>query len=525
MTMQLGPCPSALTAHSDPCTHGCSSQARGPQASCPADQEARRCQQAHCSTSQQHQPARQKSLAGSLKIQKVKLGLLHEGACPLHLELAKVDPTMASLVMAMLRYDHEQRVSAAEALQHPFLSELSPVLQLLTAKKEADDMSQGRAKSQGRAIGSTETLAQGASQQQSCQAEGTSPDQAASTLRPERQFALPFKPEPRRQAIVSLPTGVHLMAQAAVPTWDVGRLPVPSDPLLPACQPQLQVAQPQLQAAQPQLQAAQLQVARPQLQTSWPQLQPSHSTHAPPTVARAVISSPNTTAGMTAADLVAPATASAVPHAAASATERPNLSEVTAHDSRGAQLPAVLPAVVPLTGPSPCQAAPLLASHGVANCILLAQDAGPPSTPLAAATCLLPAQQAAPCSAPLNVGSSPTTAVLTTIPRHTDQHGGSGARPLRQDSPREGRNGGVREGPALGSGQSQYSAGGAVDSSKGQSREQAAGAGAFATPMALGQGPVKTPGLVKAWNGVTELLQQMSPVSQVTLFFRLLPGP
>ena len=521
MTMQLGPFPSVLTAHSDPCNRpgGFPSQGRGPQASCPADQEALRCHQAHGSTSRQHQPAQPKSLAGSLKVQKGKLDLLHEGACPLHLELANVDPTMASLVMAMLRYDPEQRVSAAEALQHPFLSELSPVLQLLTARREADDMPQGRVKSQGRAMGSTETLAQGASQQQGCQAEGVSQDQAAGTLHPERQFGVPFKPEPRRQAIVSLPIGGHPMAQAAVRTWAVGRLPVPGDPLLPACQPQLQAAQ--------------------------PQLQPPLGTYALPTVQRPVMSSPCNTAGMAAADLMAPATAMPQPQppAAASATERHNLPEVTARDSRGAQLPAVLPAVVPPLGPSPCQAVPLLASHGVTSCTLPAQDAGPPSPPIAAATpplpaqqndppspplpattCPLPAQQAAPPSAPLTVGSSPTTAVLPTIPWHTDQHRGSGARPLRQGSPREGPNGDFHGGPALGSGQGRYPAGGAGDPSKEHAVEQAAGTGAVATPVALGQGPVKTPGLVKAWNGVTELLQQMSPGSQVSLFFRLLPA-
>ena len=241
---------------------------------------------------------------------------------------------------------------------------------------------------------------------------------------------------------------------------------------------------------------------------------------------------------MAAAELMAPPTASAdsQPAAAASAADWHNLPEVTAHNSRDVQLLTVLPAVVPPLGPSACQTDPLLASHGIPNCTLPAHDpyapcpppaaatlplpaqqAEPPSPPLAVATCPMPAQQADPHSAPLTVGSSATTTVLTTIPRHTDQHRASGdglaARSLRKHSSRGGPTGRGHEGPALGSGLGRHSAAGAVDSTKEQAVEQVAGA--VATPMALGQGPVKTPGLVKAWNGVTELLQQMSPGSQV----------
>ena len=546
MTLQLGPLPSALTAQSDLCTraHGLPSQGRAPQAPCPSDQQAPRSQQAHGSMSGQHQPPQQKSLAGSLSIKKGKLDLLHEVACPLYLELAKTDPNMASLVMAMLRYDPEQRISAAEALQHPFLSELSPLLQLVTAKREANS------KSQGGDMGSTETPAQGVSQQQGCQAEAVTLDQAAGTLRPTRNFGLPFKPEPRRQAIVSLPPGGHPTSQAAVPTWDVGRFPMPSDPLLLACQPQtaqpqlraaqcqLQASPPQLQASQPQLQASQpqLQASQPQLQASQSQLQPPHSKYVPPNAQKPVISSPNRTAGMTAAEVRASATASAAPQpiAAASAAEWHNLPEGTAHDSRGVQLPAVLPAVVPTGGPSDRQTMSLLASYEIAKCTIPAQSAGATSSPLAAAVSPPPAQQADPSSPLLVVSpcplpqqgdppSAPLTASLTAIPRHTNQHGASGdglgSRPLTQHSSKGGQIGWGHGAPALGSGQGPCPAVGAVDSSKGPTT----GAGAVATPMALEQGPVKTPGLVKAWNGVTELLQQMSPGSQVILFFRLLP--
>lgn len=58
------------------------------------------------------------------------LKLWHEDACPLHLELAKVDPCMASLVMSMLQLDPRDRVSAANALKHSFLAGASPALQV-----------------------------------------------------------------------------------------------------------------------------------------------------------------------------------------------------------------------------------------------------------------------------------------------------------------------------------------------------------------------------------------------------------
>ena len=58
------------------------------------------------------------------------LKLWHEDACPLHLELAKVDPCMASLVMSMLQLHPRDRVSAANALKHSFLAGASPALQV-----------------------------------------------------------------------------------------------------------------------------------------------------------------------------------------------------------------------------------------------------------------------------------------------------------------------------------------------------------------------------------------------------------
>lgn len=58
------------------------------------------------------------------------LQLWHEGACLLHLELAKIDSGMASLVMSMLQLDPQDRVSAAGALKHSFLAGACPGLQV-----------------------------------------------------------------------------------------------------------------------------------------------------------------------------------------------------------------------------------------------------------------------------------------------------------------------------------------------------------------------------------------------------------
>ncbi|KAL0027254.1 hypothetical protein WJX77_007086 [Trebouxia sp. C0004] len=70
----------------------------------------------------------------SIVAQAGPLKMWHERASPLHLELAKVDPSMASLVMSMLDYDPQTRMSAAQALSHPFLKGLSPALQLPQSK-------------------------------------------------------------------------------------------------------------------------------------------------------------------------------------------------------------------------------------------------------------------------------------------------------------------------------------------------------------------------------------------------------
>ena len=153
-----------------------------------------------------------------------------------------------------------------------------------------------------------------------------------------------------------------------------------------------------------------------------------------------------------------------------------------------------MPAVVPAGGFPPKKGAPRVASSD-------------------AAVSVLPAQQADPLSAPLIFGGSPTTAEMTAMPNQprAARDAPEAATAMGQDSPR-----GVPWGdPGTHGGQDQgeYSAGKALHAEQ----QVAGGLWGVATPQALAQGSVKTPGLVKAWKGVSELLQQMSPGSQVTL--------
>lgn len=489
MTQQLGPFPTALqTPYSR--THSVPSRGRGPETCRPTVKPASLGQQQQEPASRPCQPAGKKLLSKLLRPRSGSLSLLHEAVCPLHLELARVDPIMASLVMAMLRYDPQQRVSAGEALSHPFLRELNPVLHLLAANREAADTAEA---SQGRAGGSTDTQAQGVLQQ-GCQAEGSVLGQAVGTVRSELQPALPFKPEPRRQPIASLPTQSRPTALAAARTWGVGRLPLPSDPLLQATQPHPQAAQPQLQTAQPQPRATQ-----PQLQANQPQLQPQQGTSQLLLPGQGPVTSlPSRAPGTTASSLERSATASANSQqpAAASATarhQRHKPLEVTAHQgsSWGGQQGTVVPAVVPSGSPS--------------------ADKGDPGVALSgAAAYTLPAQQAGYPSAPPGFGGSPPTAELTAMPRQPRAAGDApGALSMGQDSPDVVP---VRPPGALGGqGQDGCSAGEALHAAQ----QVARGLGGVATPQALAQGSAKTPGLVKAWQGVSELLQQMSPGSQV----------
>ena len=158
---------------------------------------------------------------GSITAQAGPLKMWHERASPLHLELAKVDPSMASLVMSMLDYDPQTRMSAAQALTHPFLRGLSPELQLPQSKAHSSAEPSEQAFTTNKVDLHTAGSLTGVS--------------------------LPFKPEPRRQLAVSLPIGASPAVQASSALWT---LPLPSDPLLRGPEPQLGPSHP---AQPPQL--------------------------------------------------------------------------------------------------------------------------------------------------------------------------------------------------------------------------------------------------------------------------------
>ena len=215
MTAQLGPLPPSLQSHSP--AQASPAQASGAQASpiiaaqaappthvpahVPAHKGTDSVQNYSWSHGQQ---------VGSITTQPGPLKMWHERARPLHLELAKVDPSMASLVMSMLDCNPQTRMSAAQALTHPFLRGLNPALQLPQSKAHSS---------------------------------AEPPEQAVTTNKVDLHTAgslpgvsLPFKPEPRRQLAVSLPIGASPAVQASSASWMAS---LPSDPLLRAPEPQL----------------------------------------------------------------------------------------------------------------------------------------------------------------------------------------------------------------------------------------------------------------------------------------------
>ncbi|DBA94072.1 TPA: hypothetical protein ACH3X1_001720 [Trebouxia sp. C0004] len=205
----------------------------------------------------------------SIVAQAGPLKMWHERASPLHLELAKVDPSMASLVMSMLDYDPQTRMSAAQALSHPFLKGLSPALQLPQSKAHSS---------------------------------AEAPEEAVTTNKVHLHAAgsligvsLPFRPEPKRQLAVKVPIGASAAVQASSASW---MLPLPNDPLLRAPEPQLRplhpAQPPQLGLWRPPpslnvqqhspLKAAETKLEPPakcDLQLAPPQLGPSHECSAP----------------------------------------------------------------------------------------------------------------------------------------------------------------------------------------------------------------------------------------------------
>jgi len=214
MTAQLGPLPPSLRSHSPaqasaaPASPAQASPIMVAQAAPPVQQSAHKGTESVQNHSWAH--GQQVGSMCSIPAQAGPLKMWHERASPLHLELAKVDPSMASLVMSMLDYDPQTRMSAARGLSHPFLRGLSPALQL----------------PQSKAHSSTEPSKQAV----------TTNKVDVHTAGSLTGVSLPFKPEPRRQLGVSLPIGASPAVQASSASWT---LPLPSDPLLRGPGPQL----------------------------------------------------------------------------------------------------------------------------------------------------------------------------------------------------------------------------------------------------------------------------------------------
>ena len=224
MTSQLGPMPESLTTRSNPALHSASldpnAQALPPtlsQTACHTQGTTRGGKQPPQHCAQAHQGHK-----GLFCPQAGALSMWHERVCPLQLELSKVDPGMASMVISMLQYNPQARSSAAQALHHPFLQGLSPVLQL----------------PQERAGGTAELPVAG------------SGDRAGAFMQAEGQAEawVPFKSEPQRQMATSLPKRSSPAKQTAAAPCIQGTLPVSSTALLTA---QESVQPPQLGIWQP----------------------------------------------------------------------------------------------------------------------------------------------------------------------------------------------------------------------------------------------------------------------------------
>ena len=247
MMSQLGPIPGGLLGQSKAPSQAFSLTHHGPvaQKSYGTDQSTHHDQSQRGRAAIQGQPTQRPAPGRTLHLGTGQLEMMHETACPLQMELAKVDPAMSSLVMAMLQYHPQKRVSAAEALSHPFLSELSPALRLLRVRAESK-AKRPHGRSQGSAASGDHNTAQ-----QALLVESLS-NQKADKEPSSRQPGLPTKPEPRRQPGVNMPTRSNPSAHAPVPSWLLGTLPMPmpSDPLLRPTEPQLQSPQ---GASQPQL--------------------------------------------------------------------------------------------------------------------------------------------------------------------------------------------------------------------------------------------------------------------------------
>ena len=433
MTAQLGPIPESFQLRSRTQSRASHQHDRAAQTSHVMDQPALhdRFQHARATASHEHQSSTQQAMPGLLSIRPGQLKLLHETACPLYLDLAKVDSSMASFVMSMLRYDPQERISAAEALSHPFLLDLLPVLQLL--KGDARGRGVGP---QCRAVHAAEACHQG------------SPEHAPSPVgqpakgcpgHRQSQLALPVKPEPRRQAVPSLPARSLSTGQAAAPSWLLGTLPMPSDPLLRADQPQTQLPQGTSQAQSGCL----------------------------PSVAQQ------------------------------NATSRTAASNAAAAHLHAAAVPGNAVPVRPLPVASGHQLDISMSASQALQTVRL--PAATFNIEAATAAAELPCTVASPATA---VGNAPGSQGFNTRASEESPH------PTSQQ-------------PAAGEDQGSGSRVNRTASHKLHEAQLAPGLGAAGTPMGLAQGSLKTPGVVKAWNGVAQLLQQMTPASQVLLILQL----
>ena len=463
MTTQLGPLPDARFAQSMPSAQAFSRphlphQGTAAQELHNTDQQGRTAnsglQGRAVAESQQGrpgsqgQPTEQPAPVRSLHLRTGQLKMMHETTCPLQMELAKVDPAMSSLVMAMLRYDPQKRVSAAEALSHPFLSELSPVLHLLHVRAESkakgpQGMSQGSAESADHIIARQALPV------------GRPSDQKASRGPSTKQPGLPFKPEPRRQPVVSLPTRINPPAHPAVPSWLLGTLPMPmpSDPLLRAAEPQLQSPQ------------------------GTPQAGPVHASAQPQSID-----------GLLASDVAAPASKPASPEPAAAAIAvRPELMG-TAVRGKGLNITA-------------------LSSNKLDSAETAAQAPPTQQAQILPATLGYSPATAVP-SQPMLEGSAAAAVGNAVTGEQVDGQAAAAAAGITCMLPATGQGQGQGSGPAVAK----------LESDRLPAAEEvsALGLGQVGTPRALAQGSLKTPGVVKAWNGVAQLLQQMTPISQVT---------
>ena len=483
MTAQLGPLPSSLPTH--PSTHASATPASGI-AAAPSTQNAahssQRSVQTHSKAQGQH--------ATSITAQTGVLTLWHERASPLHLELAKVDPSMASLVISMLKYDPQTRISAAQALRHPFLRGLSPMLQLPQPKAqgsaELPDQASAKCAAELRRIGRTDL-------------------QAAEE---QPGLKLPLRPEPRRQAVVNLPTGASAAQGSATVPWT---LPLPSDPLLRAPEPQLGPSQsvlaPQLGVWLPPSgqKAQQWSPLKPDRSKLEGQLRPAH--HPPlPQLGQSHRRSPSKPAAAAAPCLISTAkqqsSRALSPH-----IMRPSTCEAAQQAQHAEQ--TCEGAAPPGLSPSPALAATAQPSSGVDSLL-----PGPHVTAVAGALTTLgdsPATAAAnqlPCPPTAGVaGNEATTAgIQFTIAGSGPIQAGQSISHSRLQTLK-----------ALPSGIAQGLDSPARMSSNLTGRQNPGETPQVTVPSLdqLPQGALQTPGVVKAWNGVAQLLQHMTPASEV----------